>query len=149
MSRAVNPLTGKKRAWGKTWTKVRGLVIERDAAYHNGCPTCEYCGAVEGEIVRDIDGATVLVAEKVNGTPTGTMIARLVIMEVDHMLAFSKGGGEFDLDNLISACQVCNGLWSNHDKPAHILDAVVALAKSRNRSGADDGETEATGCATE
>lgn len=138
MSRAINPATGKKRAWGSMWTKVRKLVIARDAAYHGGCPTCEYCGAQEGEIVRDADGVTVLVAEKVNGVPTGTMIARLVVMQVDHILAFSKGGGEFDLDNLISACEVCNNNWSNHDKPAHIFAAVSALAKSRNRTGSDD-----------
>ena len=103
------------------WKKVRGLVIERDSAYHGGVPTCEYCGRVEGE--------TAMVYLK----SYGEEVEREISITVDHIVAYSKGGGEFDMDNLISCCQVCNGAWNNHDKPGHILKAVLDLARERNR----------------
>lgn len=131
----MNPATGRKRQWGGTWVKVRRLVLDRDAAHHNGYCVCEYCGAQEGEIVTDDNGAAVLVPDK----QTGELVPRNVIMEVDHILAFSKGGGEMDLDNLISACQICNNRWNAHAKPDHIFQAVSALARDRNRA-ATDGE---------
>jgi 5-methylcytosine-specific restriction endonuclease McrA len=130
MSRAINTLTGKKRNGGKMWKKVRGIVIERDSAYHGGMPTCEYCGGVEGE--------TVSIFLK----SYGENVERTLTITVDHIVAFSKGGGEFDLDNLISCCSVCNGTWNNHDKPSHILTAVLGLARERNRAGSEgEGES--------
>lgn len=136
MSRAISPTTGRKRQWGGTWVKVRRLVLDRDAAYHDGRCVCEYCGSFEGEAVTDDAGTAVLVADK----QTGEMVPRLVVMEVDHILAFSKGGGEMDLDNLISACQICNNRWNAHEKPDHIFRAVSKLAFDRNRAVSDGEE---------
>lgn len=122
MSRAMNPITGKLRAGGKMWKKVRALVLERDSAYHGGVNTCEYCGGIEGD--------TVSVFLK----SYGEEVSRVLTITVDHIVAFSKGGAEFDLDNLISCCSICNASWNNHDKPAHILKAVTDLAIERNRT---------------
>jgi 5-methylcytosine-specific restriction endonuclease McrA len=130
MSRAINPLTGKKRNGGKMWKKVRGIVLERDAAYHGGINTCEYCGGTEGEEVR------------VFLKSYGEEVERTLTITVDHVVPFTKGGGEFDLDNLISCCSICNAVWNNHDKPQHILKAILEVARERNRAIGEEGGEE-------
>lgn len=130
MSRAMNPLTGKLRQGGKMWKKVRGIVLDRDSAYHNGIRTCEYCGGAEGEEVM------------VYLKSYGEEVKRTLEMTVDHIIPFSQGGGEFDLDNLITCCSVCNNVHNDREKPGHILMAVQGLAKIRNRAISEGKEGE-------
>lgn len=94
---------GQHRKYGKKWTMIRKLVIERD-----GC-TCAYCN----RSIFDTEG---------------------LVLEVDHILPFALGGGEYDLDNVITACFECNRTWGNTRKPAHLEAALVKLAMGRNRA---------------
>lgn len=71
--------------------------------------TCGYCG----RSVYDTEG---------------------LVMEVDHILPFALGGGEYDADNLITACFDCNRTHGKRAKPAHIAAAVTRLAMARNRA---------------
>lgn len=57
-----------------------------------------------------------------------------LVMEVDHVLPFALGGGEYDLDNVAVACFDCNRNFGGNRKPAHIETAVLRLVAARNRA---------------
>jgi 5-methylcytosine-specific restriction endonuclease McrA len=71
--------------------------------------TCGYCG----RSVYDTEG---------------------LVMEVDHILPFALGGGEYDYDNVVASCFDCNRTFGKRRKPAHIEMAVLRLVMARNRA---------------
>lgn len=100
-----------ERVSGSQWMKLRAMVISRDSAYHDGIPTCEYCG---NDVASDSH----------------------MQVQVDHIVPIDLGGPVVDLDNLITSCRQCNGSaghWHRR-KPAHIEYAVLRLAFERNRA---------------
>jgi 5-methylcytosine-specific restriction endonuclease McrA len=100
-----------KRTTGRAWMAIRAIVIERDAAYHNGIVTCEYCGRS-----KETDSK--------------------VRIQVDHVIPLEQGGTDMDLDNLVTSCHKCNGSGGHwyHRKPKHIEDAILRLVYERNRA---------------
>lgn len=100
-------VNGEYRKYGRLWTKVRKIVLDRDER------TCCLCGAQEG-------------GEDSKGKP--------VVLEVDHILAFQLGGAEFDLDNVAVMCKSCNRAFGQRRKPAHVEAMLVRLAMQRNRA---------------
>lgn len=60
--------------------------------------TCQYCGAKSPD----------------------------VLLEIDHLIPYSKGGGN-DIDNLVTACEACNNGKSDSVLP----DDLIKQIKSR------------------
>lgn len=127
---AVVWCNGKRRAYGSTWTKVRAIILDRDASFHDGIRTCECCGAVEGDRAYTPDGRAIW---KLN-EKTGKRNRVMVVMEVDHILPFVHGGGEFDIDNLITLCRQCNRRNGDAIKSPELALRLFQLAYDRNRA---------------
>lgn len=86
----------------------RWTAIRKLVIQRDGCE-CGYCG----RSIFDTEG---------------------LVLEVDHILPFALGGGEYDLDNCVTACFECNRGWNDTRKPAHIEAAVRNVAMARNRA---------------
>ena len=85
------------REWNKNHSrKFLALLIERDGK------SCHYCGQ---EVFR---------ASEIDPKPLSTRARQLAHAReplratVDHRIPVSKGGKEFDLENMVVACISCN-----------------------------------------
>ncbi len=91
------------------WRKYgkRWTEIRKIVLRRDDC-TCIYCGAS----IYDTPG---------------------LVLEADHVVPFAEGGGEYDLDNVVTACFDCNRTHGGGRKPAHIERAVLKVVAARNR----------------
>lgn len=123
---------GKRRQYGYVWTKIRAVILERDASFHDGVCTCENCGAVDGALAYTGTGRNRRAIWKRNEDGTRTRVC--VIMEVDHILPFVLGGEEMSIDNCITLCRQCNRRFSDKRKDAETEYRFLTLAYERNRA---------------
>ena len=123
---------GKRRQYGYVWTKIRGIILERDASFHGGVSTCEHCGAVDGELAYTGEGRNRRAIWKRNEDGTRTRVR--VIMEVDHILPFCLGGEEMNPDNCVTMCRQCNRRFADKRKDPETEYRLLLLAYERNRA---------------